>query len=454
MKDRDLLIQAAIEAAAEATDVVVTYTSGRDSQIRFSNGQVDIAKLWAYSKMSVFIALDRRIGSTEIENPTKPLIQKRVRELVLDARKMDRSPLYEGISGEALAPISRPKLVDEDVDGFGQAAGGLVTDTIQAAEEEGARSVAGSLIFGRDLTEIRTNYGAGGVYESSYYELNVRSFMDHETSGQGLACGRDISKAPERFLKAGSDSGRLAVLAKNGTQGRAGKYDLLMSPTVAANVLGQLVEGANPLMMMLGLSPLTDRLGSVLAPEGFSVIDDPWREEGLGSRPFDVEGVPTRPVDLFKDGRFVGVVHNTTTAKKAGGQTTGSSYLMEFGGSKIPAPWASNLVFEGGSGTREEIIEECRRPTIYVTSNWYTRFSNYAEGTFSTIPRDCTLLIEEGEVKRPIRKIRISENIIDLLSRLERLGEDVTQVHWWEVETPTYVPHMKFKDVNITAATM
>ena len=37
--------------------------------------------------------------------------------------------------------------------------------------------------------------------------------------------------------------------------------------------------------------------------------------------------------------------------------------------------------------TLDEMIEESRRPTIYITSAWYTRFTNQLEGTFSTIPR-------------------------------------------------------------------
>ena len=454
MRDRDRLIDAALEEAKEATDVIVRYYAGRDNQIRFSNGQIDIAKQWTSTKMDLFVAIGKKIGSTEIESPTGEAVKARVKELISLTKRMEESQLYEGISEDTFTQTPMPGLLDVEIDGFGETAPGLVRKVVEAAEGEGAKRVAGSLIFGRDLVESRTNHGAGGSYEHSSYEMTVRSFIDAESSGQGLACGRDISKAEERFLKAGSESGRIAVMAQGGTQGRPGKYCLIMSPTVGANLIGQLAEGANPLMMMLGWSPLKDRLGDRLAPEEFSVVDDPHKEEGLGSRPFDVEGVPTRSADLFKDGRFVGMVHNSTSARRMGTETTGSSCLLSLGGSKIPAPWASNLVFKAGDAGPEEMLAECKKPTIYVTSNWYTRFSNYIEGTFSTIPRDGIFLVEDGEIKRPIRKIRISENILGLLSRIEQIGSDVKQIHWWEVETPTFVPHIKFSEVNITAAKM
>jgi len=454
MRDRDELIDVAINTAGSADDVIVRYVEGRDSQIRFSNGQIDIAKTWNATKMDVFVAIGRRIGSTQVESPSADTVRSRIAELVETTGRMQESQLYGGISSEKHTATGTKDMVDPEIDNFGEDAPRLLRGVIEAAQEKGAGRVAGSLIFGRDLIEVRTGHGSRGSYEQSMYELTVRSFLDPESSGQGLACGRDMSRVEERFLAAGENSGKIASMAEGGRQGKPGKYDMIMSPTVAANLLGQFAEGANPLMMMLGFTPLKDRLGEELGPPAFTVTDDPGVEEGLGSRPFDDEVVPTRRVDLFREGNFVGVVHNTGTAGQAGSENTGSSHLASFGGSKIPMPWASNLVFQGGSGDLETMMEESKKPTIYVTSNWYTRFSNYVEGTFSTIPRDGIFLIENGEIVGPVRKIRISENILDLVRRISQVGEDVTQVHWWEVETPTFIPHVKFEGVNVTAATM
>ena len=454
MKNRDELIDVAVTTAEKADDVIVRYVEGRDSQIRFSNGQIDIAKTWTATKMDVFVAIGHRIGSTQVESTSVGTVRSRVAELVETTGNMQESQLYGGISREKHTATDTKDLVDPGIEDFGEDAPRLLRGVIEAAQEKGASRVAGSLIFGRDLIEVRTGQGSRGSYEQSMYELTVRSFIDPESSGQGLACGRDMSRVEERFLAAGESSGELASMAEGGRQGKPGKYDMIMSPTVAANLLGQFAEGANPLMMMLGYTPLKDRLGEELGPPGLTVTDDPGMREGLGSRPFDDEVVPTRRVDLFREGEFVGVVHNTGTAGQMGAESTGSSHLASFGGSKIPMPWASNLVFQGGSGDLETMIGESKKPTIYVTSNWYTRFSNYVEGTFSTIPRDGIFLIENGEIAGPVRKIRISENILDLIRRITQVGKDVTQIHWWEVDTPTFIPHVKFEGVNVTAATM
>ena len=135
-------------------------------------------------------------------------------------------------------------------------------------------------------------------------------------------------------------------------------------------------------------------------------------------------------------------------------KNTGNSTFFDFGiGSKMLAPGPSNTVYKVGDSTLEEIIAESRKPTIYITSNWYTRFTNMMEGTFSTIPRDGMFLIENGEIKQPVRKIRLSDNLLGMLSRIATIGNDVKQITWWEVPTPTFVPTIKVSECNITTAT-
>jgi len=120
-------------------------------------------------------------------------------------------------------------------------------------------------------------------------------------------------------------------------------------------------------------------------------------------------------------------------------------------GVKMLLPNTSNLVFDNGDRTVEELLESSR-PTIYVTSNWYTRFQNYQSGDFSTIPRDAMFLIEKGQ-KKPIKNLRISDNSLRMFSNISALGNDRRQVYWWEVETPTFIPSMRIKDCRLTAAT-
>ncbi len=437
-----------------ATEAIAYLTISPNYQIRFSNSNIDIAKKWETSLLEVFLAVGRKITQVDIQDPTPKKIDETIKRAVAFAKKMPDSELYAGMEKEKHSYTAIPGLYDKKTDDLYEKAPEMVNLAIDTSISAGAKRVAGALYFGSSKISLRTSHGTDASYDSSFYRMTIRSFVDNESSGQDIVVGRDISKMEKRFVDAGKYAGNLAKMAVGGKQGKAGKYDLIMSPTVGANVLGQITDGANPVMMLIGMSPLSDHFGEQIAPEKFNVIDDAHIGEGLGSRPFDVEGTPTTKTPIIANGILVGVIHNTTSALMMQAKTTGSSVFLDFGaGSKILAPFASNMVFSTGSQSFDEIVADSKKPTIYVTSNWYTRYTNMLEGEFSTIPRDGMFLIEDGEIKKPVRKLRLSDNLLRMSKNITAIGNDTKQIKRWEVYTPTYIPTVKVADCNITAAT-
>jgi PmbA protein len=142
---------------------------------------------------------------------------------------------------------------------------------------------------------------------------------------------------------------------------------------------------------------------------------------------------------------------------KIGAKSTGNSdlgYMVAEGtGPQALFPKPSNFVYSPGDFSLQEMIEDSQKPTIYLTSNWYTRYTNYIEGTFSTIPRDGSFLIENGEIKHSIRKIRLSDNLLRMSANISAIGKHLTQIQWWEVTTPTFIPSIKVENCHITTAT-
>ncbi|MGM0687140.1 MAG: metallopeptidase TldD-related protein, partial [Promethearchaeati archaeon] len=116
-----------------------------------------------------------------------------------------------------------------------------------------------------------------------------------------------------------------------------------------------------------------------------------------------------------------------------------------------PVGIADGNIFDNGDHTFEELVED-NDPAIYVTSNWYTRFQNYQSSEFSSIPRDAMFLIKNGAMK-PIKNLRISDNLLRMFSNISALGNDRRQVYWWEVDTPTFIPSMRIEDCKLSAAT-
>jgi PmbA protein len=439
---------------AGATDVIARGTVGANYQIRFSNSNIDISKKWDQNQLEIFLAVGRKTTQLDIQNPSPAKIEERVKQAVSFAEKMPESQLFAGMEKKKQAFPKIAGLYDKRTEAFYEQAPEIANIAINASLEEGAKRAAGVLYFGHFTTFLATNHGISGNYDHSYYRLTIRSFVDNESSGQGIAVGRQLADIEQKVTAAGKEAGNIASMAVGGKQGKAGKYDLIMSPTVGGNIFGNITDGANPVMMLIGMSPLGDHMGEQIAPEGLNVVDDPHISEGLASRPFDVEGTPTEQTPIVKDGVLVGIIHNTSTGAMMQTNSSGNSDLISFGGgSKMLAPVPTNVIYSNGDQTLEEMIADAKKPTIYVTSNWYTRFTNMLEGTFSSIPRDGMFLIEKGEITQPVRKLRITDNLLRMSKNITAIGNDRKQINWWEVNTPTFIPSLKIADCSITSAT-
>jgi len=286
--------------------------------------------------------------------------------------------------------------------------------------------------------------------------LTVRAFQETlDSSGQGLTSGRVMDQIEAKFLQAGERAGSFSKAHSECIQGKPGEYDLILAPAVGGNLLGGLVRQDDPIQIIIGRSPFADKIGETLAPEYVNITDNPLIPNGLRSAPYDFEGTPHQTTPIIENGILVNFVHNTSTAKLFDTETTGNSNLVDFGGigSKLLVPASTNIEFNKSSWSFEELLEGSK-PTIYVTCNWYTRFTSRISTDFSTIPRDAMFLVENGELGQPIKNIRISDNLLRMLKHIEAIANDRVQVNWWEVQTPTFIPTIKVSDCRITTATI
>ena len=153
--------------------------------------------------------------------------------------------------------------------------------------------------------------------------------------------------------------------------------------------------------------------------------------------------MPTRSTPIIKDGVLRGYLHNLTTARKWKTSTTGNAGFV--------APHAWNLEVGGGDASYGEMVKEMKRGII-LTSNWYTRFKNYRTGEFSTVPRDGAYLVERGRVARPLKGMRLSDDLLRMFSSVKMLSRDREWVEWWDVSTPTLCPWVLVEGAKITRA--
>lgn len=423
------IVDACIERGAD--DVVCHVGSTTKKQIRFSNNAITASKVWDSISASIFIAKDSRVVVTSLDDMAQ--LDASLDQLFKLTRVLEPSEEYYGIAPGPYryraVPADETTTLEEDI----------IAQVISAADECRA---AGVLYNTSSVEEVATSSGVRGNDEGSAIELSVRIFADAQASGHAVSCSRALSDFdPTGAAERAKD---IALMSRNAVLGEEGKYNVLFSPLCFANLLDHMSFQASAFYVDSGLSFFKDKIGTPVGSELVTLYDDGVRPDGLNSSRYDEEGMPTQKTALIEKGVFKTYLHNTSTAHKYGTQSTANAGLI--------APSPSNVVLQEGDMGVDELLAEMG-DGLYITNTWYTRYQNYSTGDFSTIPRDGIFQVEKGEITAPIREIRISDNMLGILSRISGVGSDPQQIHWWETEHPTFTPHVCVDGVTITRST-
>jgi PmbA protein len=213
---------------------------------------------------------------------------------------------------------------------------------------------------------------------------------------------------------------RKATKAADVVELPSGKYPVVFEPGAVGLLLAMLGKSAfNGLAHSEGRGALVGRLGDQVAAPVINLADSPGYRLSL-PRGFDAEGTAKRPLPLIQDGVAQAVVHDRRSAALAGAQSTGHATAP---GGDARGPLPLNLVLAGGGAT--DVGELCApiERGIYVTRLWYANLIRPKETLVTAVTRDGTFLIENGEVTRPLRDLRLTDSLLGMLSRVQALTE-------------------------------
>ncbi len=212
-----------------------------------------------------------------------------------------------------------------------------------------------------------------------------------------------------------------AVAAGEPAELPAGEYPVVFAPQAVGWLVDLLGECAfNGLAHAEGRGALAGRLGEQVAAPSINIADSPTSPRTL-PRSFDAEGTAKRPIPLIQDGVAHGVVHDIRSAALSGTASTGHA-LAPGGTGAGPNP--TNLVLAGGGTVDEAELCAPVERGVYVTRLWYANVVRPKETLITAVTRDGTFLIEDGQVTRPLRDLRLTESVLGILSRTQAVARD------------------------------
>ncbi|HLO93704.1 MAG TPA: metallopeptidase TldD-related protein, partial [Burkholderiaceae bacterium] len=194
---------------------------------------------------------------------------------------------------------------------------------------------------------------------------------------------------------------------------KTAEVPVLFESTVAAGLLGGLVQATSGGALYRKASFLLDSLGKpVLAPH-IDVHEDPHEPKGKGSTPFDDEGVITRPRSVVEAGVLQGYFLSTYSARKLGLRTTGhaggSHNLRMSSRNTAPGDDLPTMLRRLGRGLF--VTELMGQGVNYVTGDYSRGASGY--------------WVENGEIAFPVHEVTIAGNMRQMFQDIIGIGNDV-----------------------------
>jgi PmbA protein len=428
--------------AAQADEADAAFVAVDQNISRFANSQVHQNMSEESATLTLRVILDGAMGvaTTSVFDDEE---LARTAALAREAAKhSNRIQSWQGLY-QANEPVPQLDTYDEATASLSP----MEKATALRAMFDRGKSVnaefAGAYATGSVSLACANSHGIRRYVPTTFSELTVIAIGE---KGSGYATQRERRTSQVDVTALGEEAILKATLAAGVQEDlQPGTYDVILEPPALAEVFdwmnmiaftGQSFED--------GSSFFVGNIGKQLLGANFTLVDDSIHYFPF---PFDIEGMPKRPVALVENG-----VIKTPTLDKAWADRLGmaaTAHAWHLGSPDHGA--AFHLTMAGGDATREEMIASTK------LGIWVTRF-NYVNGLLEPktalmtgTTRDGTFLIRDGKVAARLPNLRWTQSMTEAFSNIEALSRERRSVGtWYNMYGGTLAPTAKIRGWNIT----
>jgi PmbA protein len=435
------LMKWANAAGADAADAL--YVNGESISVSQRLGKRDKLESSEGRDLGLRVFVGKRqafVSSTDFE----PTALRALAERAVDmARAVPEDPVC-GIAPEELLAHDWPDL---DLDDKRRPPSASALLSLCAEAEDAARAVKGvtnsegaEASWGRTSVMLAASNGFSGGYRRSGYSLSCAVL-----AGEGTGMERDYEWSSAVHFddlmapaKVGRNAGKFAVERLNPKKAANARVPVVYDRRISGGLIGHLAGAINGRSVARGTSFLKDRMGQQVLAKGLRIFDNPHRKRGLGSRPFDAEGLPTRRYAVVDDGVLTTWLLDLATARQLNLAPTGHASR---GTSGPPGPTSSNFYLEKGKLSVDELIADIKSG-LYITDligfgvNGVT--GDYSRGASG-------FWIENGKRAWPVSGITVAGNLKDMFLNM-------TPANDLQFKSATNAPTVRIEGMTIAGS--
>jgi len=421
--------------------------------VRITDSEIAEIKQNQERSLAVRIIHQKRMGSATTSNLDKnDIVESALKSTSLVKPKNYWRSLPQSAKFSSLQNVFDEKITNLSGEQSADIAYAMINS---ATKDKRVTVVSGSLNVVFEKIEIANNNGLNCSDKATYIAgtINADSNIGSSpVSGIGAMSSRTTNGFYAESV--GEEASDMCVNSINPQKCESETYSIIFEPYAIGEMLAFVfASNFNLKTYSEKRSCFVDKIGKKIAHESFSLIDDPHHSEGIGSKPFDDEGIPTMPRPFIENGIFTNTFSDSFYAFKENKESTGNASRAgsPVGRSAQPIPFPSphNLMISGKGVPKDEMIKNTKKGLL-VGRLWYTYAVNPERGDFSCTARSGIRIIENGEVKNPSRSVRIVHNLPVLLQNISAIGNDTRNVLNWH-SLPAITPSIQVEGIKVVS---
>ncbi|BBB14620.1 peptidase U62 modulator of DNA gyrase [Candidatus Rickettsiella viridis] len=250
-----------------------------------------------------------------------------------------------------------------------------------------------------------------GSYPSSRHSLSC-SLVAKDKKGMQRDGSYTVSRDPHQLdptEKLAKKAAEATLKRLNATRLSTCQAPVIFHAEIASSLIGNFLSAISGGNLYRKASFLVNHLGQPIFSDKITIHEQPHLLKGLGSAPFDDEGVTTRNRTLVSNGVLQGYLLSSYSARKLGMQTTGNA-----GG-------AHNIVLETSQLSLEDLIKQMDRGLL--VTELMGQGVNLVTGDYSR--GAVGFWVEHGKIQYPVEEITIAGNLRDMYKNIVGIGNDI-----------------------------
>ena len=329
------------------------------------------------------------------------------------------------------------------------------------------------LIIGGDVSVIRdriavfnSNFAEIRIDEAAHFNASVTSIVESaDAKGTANTLGGSIAAMRAAASVLGRDAVLRALGLGHGVRPASGTFRVVLGPQPIAEILNYMVMGSLTTgAFYAASSAYQGKFGERVMDSRLSLIDDPVYRAGAMRRRVTCEGIPTRRLEMIRDGQLDGLlsdfydsnrlITDEHRAEKLGPHAPAqldfpplNGYrLGESGGRRFdasPGAAGTNVVMRTRAGLSDRELIRTVGDGIYIGRVWYTYLINgQRAGDFTCTVSGDSFLIRNGEISEPLAPncLRINANISEVFLNPLAVGSRPRPATVWGSPEAYYVP--------------